>query len=164
MQQHNILSCIIIFLLILFSQQYNPISCTVNNYYFTFIKDDTIYKVHGLWPESCKECISCGYPSCCMNNVTYTYPQDPTNFIKNNWFYSITHNECNGVRDIILFEHEFYKHGTCMNIHNTTQYLDIIINLYNKYYEKYVVANCIDHHQLWLYLDSNHNYVKTLCV
>lgn len=93
--------------------KYSPIQCTITNYDFTFIYDNTSksFKIHGLWPEICIECISCGYPSCCnINSINYTYPYDPTNFIVDNWYSSESNEECTGKRNVILFEHEFYKH------------------------------------------------------
>jgi ribonuclease I len=142
---------------------YSPSKCEVSSYYFTFLRQDGVFKVHGLWPESCEECQSCGYPSCCNRILEYVYPNDPSDFIKNNWFKSLNHNECNGDTNIILFEHEYYKHGSCMDVSNTTQYLNDVILLFDNYYSKYVAQHCEGHEQLWLYLDENKQYVKTLC-
>lgn len=141
---------------------YNPYECDIESYYFTFLRDGDIFKVHGLWPESCAQCEECGYPSCCIE-LDYVYPEDPTNFIDEKWFYSLTHNDCNGEDNVILFEHEYYKHGTCMDINNTTDYLNIVIDLYDKYYDDNVNNKCDGYHQLWLYLDENKDIIDTLC-
>jgi ribonuclease I len=146
---------------------YHPSYCTVENYLFTFIKDNETYKVHGLWPEACKECRTCNYPTCCNNNVTFTEPHDPTNFIKNNWYQSLAHNNCNVCsvsKYIPLFEHEFYTHGTCMNIRNTTTYLNVVKSLYEKFNDLIVNNSCGNYHYMMLHLNNNMNFVKTICM
>ena len=78
---------------------YNPSSCSVTNYDFTFIYDDAdkVFKVHGLWAEQCAECLTCGYPSCCNTaNMSYVYPSDPNQvaFLNARWFNATTREEC----------------------------------------------------------------------
>lgn len=147
---------------------YSPNTCTVTNYDFTFLfdKQSQQFKVHGVWPEQCQECIDCGYPSCCnINNINYVYPNDTTNFIKNYWYNTITTEECTGITDVILFEHEFYKHISCTNLKTTNDFLKLVIFLYNAYYDKYVYNKCIGYNQLWLNLDNNFMYNnKTICL
>lgn len=147
---------------------YNPNICTITNYDFTFLfdKETQQFKIHGIWPEQCQECINCGYPSCCnINNINYMYPNDTTNFIKNYWYNTITTEECTGKKNVILFEHEFYKHISCTNLKTTNEFLELVIFLYNAYYEQYVYNKCVGYTQLWLNLDSNfmHNN-KTICL
>lgn len=144
---------------------YSPSVCTVDSYYFTFIFDNKTdaYKVHGLWPESCSECSTCGYPSCCNSSIHYEYPSDPDNFIIRNWFNTTTTEECFGKHDVILFEHEYFKHGSCMGVNNTEDYLDIVIGLYDRYYDQYVNGQCDESDQLWLYLDGDRQYMARLC-
>lgn len=145
---------------------YNPQKCTVTNYDFTFLydKNSSSFKVHGLWPETCAECLNCGYPSCCnIDSIEYVYPNDPTNFITNYWFYVTTTEECIGTQDVILFEHEYYKHISCTNLKTTEEFLKIVMYLYNNYYDKYVQNNCQGYQQLWLNLDENFNYNSTEC-
>lgn len=145
------------------SSTYSPSECTVDSYYFTFLRDSVgDFRVHGLWPESCEQCETCGYPSCCVD-LQYVYPEDPTDFINNKWFYSLSYNDCNGENDVILFEHEYYKHGSCMGVKNTTEYLNYVIELYDEYYDAYVNGKCEGCQQLWLYLNKNENYIGTIC-
>jgi hypothetical protein len=78
---------------------YNPSSCSVTNYDFTFIYDDAdkVFKVHGLWAEQCAECLTCGYPSCCNTaNMSYVHPSDPKQvaFLNARWFNATTREEC----------------------------------------------------------------------
>jgi hypothetical protein len=146
---------------------YSPTSCTVTNYDFTFIydKENEIYKIHGLWPEICAECPECNYPSCCnIENVVYEYPEDPTGFIDDNWYKTLSREECNNLGEVILFEHEYYKHISCTNLKTTDEFLKLVIFLYNNYYDKYVANNCVGYNQLWLNLDENYNYNSTKCL
>lgn len=146
---------------------YSPSTCTITNYDFTFLfdKNSQSFKVHGLWPENCLECSSCGYPSCCnIDCINYTYPDDSTNFIENYWFNSVTTEECTNKKNVILFEHEYYKHISCTNLKTTDEFLKLVIFLYNSYYKDYVYNNCNGYAQLWLNLDSNFIYNnKTKC-
>lgn len=146
--------------------QYSPSTCTVTNYDFTllFDKNDGVFKVHGLWPEQCTECEDCPYPSCCnMDNVYYEYPEDPTNFIQTNWFNSYGREECLGLGEVILFEHEFYKHISCTNIGNTSNFLNLVMRLYNKYNDN-ITSCCTGHEQMWINIDGNFNYNKVKCM
>lgn len=145
---------------------YSPNTCLITDYKFTFIYDkkDSRYKVHGLWPEHCEECLDCGYPSCCnVKNIYYVYPDDPYNFIGNNWYNSTSNEECSGIKNVILFEHEYYKHISCTNITNTNDFLSLIIVLFNKYYYNLVNGKCNNSSQLYLSLDENYEYVDTSC-
>ena len=93
------------------------------------------------------------------------YPNDTTNFIKNYWYNTITTEECTGKKNVILFEHEFYKHISCTNLKTTNEFLELVIFLYNAYYEQYVYNKCVGYTQLWLNLDSNFMYNnKTICL
>jgi ribonuclease I len=146
---------------------YSPNTCNITDYKFTFIfdKKDNRYKVHGLWPEHCEECLDCGYPSCCnVNNIFYTYPNDTYKFIDYNWYNSTTNEECTGKKNVILFEHEYYKHISCTDITNTNDFLYLVSNLYNKYYDDYVNKKCGGTSQLYLSLDNDFNYVNTICL
>jgi ribonuclease I len=148
------------------NSSYSPTKCTPTNYDLTFLYDNnsTSWKIHGIWPEICAECTTCGYPQCCnINNVKYEYPNDPTNFIQQYWYNVTTKEECLGLQDVILFEHEYYKHISCSNIGNTTSYLNLMIQLYKKYYSDYIVNQCNGSDQLWINLDQNFNYIKTTC-
>lgn len=144
----------------LLKTQYSPSECNVTHYSFTFLYDNSTnnFKIHGLWAEQCSQCYSCGYPTCCNIYINYTYPNDPDNFIEKYWFNSITNEECTNKKNVILFEHEYYKHISCTNLTTTDDFLQLIIILYNKYYNNYVYKKCLNYDQLWLSLDNNYNY------
>ena len=146
---------------------YSPTSCTITNYMLTFIYDDnsSSFKVHGLWPEECAECVECSYPSCCnIDDVIYEYPYDPTNFIDNYWYNTTTTESCTGEENVILFEHEYYKHISCTDIGNTTNFLNLTMDLYDYYYDDYVNGKCNGYDELWLNLDANYDYILTECM
>jgi len=161
-----IVICAIVYPFIKSIKNYSPTKCTVTNYDLTFLFDQNsqTFKVHGLWAEICTECPSCSYPSCCnIKNITYEYPDDPSNFIGNYWFNTTTKEECMGISDVILFEHEYYKHISCTNIGNTTNFLNLMIQLYNKYYVSNVTTNCKGYNQLWINIDQDFNYNNLTC-
>ena len=156
---------------------YSPPSCRVTNYDFTFIYDDRekVFKVHGLWPEQCAECMACGYPSCCnMANISYVYPTDPdqVTFLSVRWFNATTKAECykrsdNKRSDLIpLFEHEFFKHASCTPFRQSaSEFVQQVMQLYDKYYVTHVENQCSGYKQLWLNLDGNFGYNNvTKCI
>lgn len=147
---------------------YSPSVCTITNYKFTFLFDHKTnsFKVHGLWPDSCAECPSCSYPSCCnMDQIVYEEPDDPTNFIPTKWYNTTAHNDCGNGEKVQLFEHEYIKHISCdSKIITTTDFLNKVIDLYDKYYYGYVNGKCKNYDQLWLSLDEDYIYVTTDCV
>lgn len=165
------LFALLIFSVYLFTYQpiykYSPSTCTITNYKFTFIFDgsEQRFKVHGIWPDGCKECPECSYPSCCnLQNVVYTDPYDPTNFIGTNWFTTQTSDGCAiSQNKVTLFEHEYYKHISCTNLKSTTDFLNLAITLYDKYYDKYVTSNCNGSDEIWLDLDNNFGYQGFEC-
>lgn len=165
------LFALIIFSIYLLTYQpiykYSPTTCTITNYKFTFIydKSEQRFKVHGVWPDGCEECPECSYPSCCnLQNVIYTDPYDPTNFIGTNWFQTQTSDGCGQFQNkVTLFEHEYYKHISCSDLKSTTDFLNLAESLYNKYYDKYVTCNCKGSDEIWLDLDNNFNYVDFEC-
>lgn len=146
---------------------YSPEICTITNYKFTFIYDqnETRFKVHGIWPDGCEECLNCAYPSCCnIQNIIYNDPYDPNNFINKNWFQTQTSDGCNVKQNkVSLFEHEYYKHISCTNIKTTTDFLNLAESLYEKYYETYVVGFCNKKNEIWINLDKNFDYVDYEC-
>ena len=154
---------------------YSPASCNVTNYDFTFIYDDNekAFKVHGLWPEACGECLACGYPSCCdASNMSYVFPRDPGQiaFLNARWFNATTKEECvnvgNGDDLVPLFEHEFFKHASCTPFRqNTSRFVEQVMRLYDEYYATHVENRCAGYNQLWLNLDGNFAYNNiTKCV
>ena len=149
------------------NMKYSPDICTPIEYKFTFIfdKKENRFKCHGIWSDKCLECPTCSYPTCCNNNkLIYTDPYDPTNFIQRNWFNSTSHEDCSDNRKVSLFEHEYFKHISCTNITNTTDFLNLAIYLYDLYYYEYVNDHCNGYNEIWLDLDENFNYVLTECV
>ena len=150
---------------------YSPAGCNVTNYDFTFIydEDEHVFKVHGLWPEQCAECLTCGYPYCCdTTNMSYVYPSDPVQitFLHERWFNATTREECFNKRiektrnDLVpLFEHEFFKHASCTPFRQSaSQFVQQVMRLYNEYYATHVESQCAGHKQLWLNLDGNFAY------
>lgn len=162
------------------SSQYSPASCNVTNYDFTFIYDDgeKAFKVHGLWPEECAECLTCGYPSCCdASNMSYVFPSDPGQiaFLEARWFNATTQEECfNKSVDhkrikgdsVSLFEHEFFKHASCTPFRQSaSQFVEQVMRLYDEYYATHVENRCAGYNQLWLNLDGNFAYNNvTKCI
>ena len=160
---------------------YSPASCNVTNYDFTFIYDESekVFKVHGLWPEQCAECLTCGYPSCCAaTNMSYVFPSDPEQvaFINTRWFNATTKEEClNNKRfryddednDLVsLLEHEFFKHASCTTLRQSaSDFVEQVMRLYDKYYAMHVENQCAGYKQLWLNLDGNFEYNNvTKCI
>ena len=162
------------------SPSYSPASCNVTNYDFTFIYDDgeKAFKVHGLWPEQCGECLTCGYPSCCATkNMRYVFPSDPKQvaFINTRWFNATTQEECfnkkrnkniKGDDEVPLFEHEFFKHASCTALRQSaSDFVQQVMRLYDEYYVTRVENRCAGYKQLWLNLDGNFVYNNvTKCI
>jgi len=150
------------------SSQYSPASCNATNYDFTFIYDEgeKAFKVHGLWPEQCVECLTCGYPSCCdTKDVSYVFPSDPEQvaFLNARWFNATTQEECLNKRirgDLVpLFEHEFFKHASCTAFRQSaSDFVEQVMRLYDEYYTMRVENRCAGYKQLWLNLDGNFAY------
>ena len=154
---------------------YSPTSCNVTNYDLTFIYDENekAFKVHGLWPEQCAECLTCGYPSCCdASNMSYVFPRDTVQiaFLNARWFNATTKEECvnvgNGDNLVPLFEHEFFKHASCTPFRqNTSRFVEQVMRLYDEYYATHVENRCAGYNQLWLNLDGNFSYNNvTKCI
>ena len=161
---------------------YNPSSCSVTNYDFTFIYDDAdkVFKVHGLWAEQCAECLTCGYPSCCNTaNMSYVHPSDPKQvaFLNARWFNATTREECFNKRignkrignkrikhednedEVSLFEHEFFKHASCTAWRQSaSEFVEQVMRLYDTYYATHVANQCGGYSQLWLNLDDKFAY------
>jgi ribonuclease I len=160
------------------SYSYSPVSCSVTNYDFTFIFDEneSAFKVHGLWPEQCAECLTCGYPSCCdATNMSYVFPSDPGQiaFLNTRWFNATTQEEClnkhfrDNDNDLVpLFEHEFFKHASCTVFRqNASEFVEQVMRLYETHYKTHVENQCAGYKQLWLNLDGNFAYNNvTKCI
>lgn len=154
------------------SCSYSPTICNVTNYDLTFIYDDNekVFKVHGLWPEQCGECITCGYPSCCNAvNMSYVFPSDPGQiaFLNERWFNGTTKEECSESGEIVpLFKHEFFKHASCTPFRRSaSDFVQQIMQLYDAYYATHVENQCAGYKQLWLNLDGSFAYNNvTKCI
>ena len=164
------------------SPSYSPASCNVTNYDLTFIYDDDekAFKVHGLWPEQCGECLTCGYPSCCdTKNMSYVFPSDAKQitFLNARWFNGTTQEECfnksnksnksnEGDDKVSLFEHEFFKHASCTALRQSaSEFVGQVMRLYDAYYATHVENRCAGYKQLWLNLDGNFAYNNvTKCI
>jgi len=155
---------------------YSPVNCNITNYDFTFIYEESekSFKVHGLWPEQCAECLTCGYPSCCLaGNMSYVYPSDPDliSFLNTRWFNATTKEEClnvgNGNDNMVsLFEHEFFKHASCTSLRQSaSEFVEQVMRLYDEYYVTHVENQCVGYNQLWLNLNGNFEYNNvTKCI
>ena len=146
-------------------------------YLFTFLYDQTRYKVHGLWPEEYAECPECSYPSCCDMAFPYSEPEDPNGFIAANWYNSTSTNSCfseaknevgfaseaKNEEKISLFEHEYIKHGICIKgVNTSTDYLNLVIDLYDVYYNETADQLCSSG-QLWISLDEDFQWLGYQC-
>jgi len=95
---------------------YSPKICTVTTYIFAFVWNQQEYKIHGLWPNSCAQCNSCGYPSCCIAPKSSIFNQ--SEFVDKYWLNGLDESKdsvCNQTTHY-LYEHEAFKHGSCMNL------------------------------------------------
>lgn len=153
------------------SFSYTPTSCNVTQYVFSFLWSSTSneYKVHGLWPNVCDECSSCGYPSCC-SNASYYPPtiQSNTDFIEQHWYNSTAKDDCsaNG-QHIPLFQHEYQKHGSCAHFSTSDEYAGNVSTLFDKYRD--VATNMHDmcqplSQQPWLYLNGDYQLQSAACM
>ena len=80
------------------AQHYHPPLCTPMDWDFAMFSGN---QIHGLWPQQCGECPSCGYPTYCRNvkyNSTILEYFEP--YISEHW-------------NSTLWEHEWLKHGSC---------------------------------------------------
>jgi len=138
------------------SENYHPNTCTIDQYVFAFVWNGTHQLVHGLWPDICDECTTCGYPTCCGVNSDYKYIQPSnTTFIENYWLNGLTPSKIStcGMTSTTLFQHEVIKHGSCMSYSDTDtdtnnntdtdseKYLSTVENLYWKM-EKTIIETC----------------------
>ncbi len=93
---------------------YHPPFCEPTSFIFALLwfAPQQEWKIHGLWPETCKECENCGYPSYCRKNSIYFNVTDIKKLeheIQTLWY------PLQG-----LVEHEWIKHGGCDG--NVTEY------------------------------------------
>jgi len=113
-------------------ENYHPKICKIITFIFALIYENT-YKVHGLWPNSCSECIQCGYPTCCQK-VNFNDTIRDIKFIENYWLDGLKNNkhiECNLTMDN-LYKYEFVKHGSCMDS-DINNYINTVSKIYYQY-------------------------------
>jgi ribonuclease I len=125
------------------AENYHPNFCNVNKYIFAFVKIGNEYKIHGLWPDECKECETCGYPTCCnMKKFGNTTQPKDKKFLEEHWLETKIHHKIQtcGKEVDELIEHEIIKHASCMNMH-VDEYIMKVKELFYKYHD-YVVNNC----------------------
>ena len=139
------------------SENYHPNNCTVNTYKFAFLWDNNSqnYKIHGLWPDECDQCVTCGYPTCCNTNLNYTIITN-NSFIDKWWYDNDEQGVTCGSKTTHLFEHEVLKHGSCVGIGlNNEEYLNLVEDLFYNYYN-YTDTYCKNNEEN-CYLNLNKN-------
>lgn len=141
---------------VLSNEIYHPSICTIEKYNFAFIWNGTHHQVHGLWPDLCKECETCSYPTCCNMSIykDFTMPID-TQFIDENWYGGESHMKINTceLTATTLFEHEVLKHASCMGLFST-DYMNTVASLYYKYLS-HIENTCIPEKDCEIYLNGD---------
>ena len=86
--------------------------CTILSYIFAFVLEKNSYKIHGLWPETCK----IGYPECCPLQQSKYFNQ--TEFVQDYWLNGLNKSKSSVCNQTVyyLYEHEAIKHGACINL------------------------------------------------
>lgn len=141
---------------------YSPKICSVTSFLLSLVYNTTDYQIHGLWPEVCKECKTCGYPSCCQIYPNSSFQQ--TQFIKDYWLDGLNPTkltECN-TTTFRLYEHEAIKHGSCMGL-NTNDYVLETSKVFYRY-QNSLQLYCQNKTNCDLYLDANYNIVKIIAL
>lgn len=117
------------------SENYHPLLCDIQQYVFAFLWNGSDYQIHGLWPDQCKECMTCGYPTCCNSSKFASSYQEPSDisFVKEYWYGGLQKKsspiETCGIKAFTLLEHEVVKHGSCMN-YFTDEYVAKVKEVY----------------------------------
>ena len=125
------------------AQNYHPSPqyCTISQYNLFFLKTDTEYKLHELWPNVCEQCIECEYPTCCdpgrLNFTIENLPALEMKFLEDKWYRDSARFPCSEDSNymVSLFEHEYFKHASCIGIiKDTTDFLELAMTLWYKYH------------------------------
>ena len=104
---------------------YHPAVCDPTSFIFALLwfSPESTWKIHGLWPETCKECENCGYPSYCRLTTTH-FNESTIKKLRNKldalWYPG------NG-----LIEHEWMKHGSCDGNVTEFVYFNTTLALWN---------------------------------
>ncbi len=138
MSNIKILVIIIILICVYFFFFYDTQPNESKKYILTFKYDNRLnrYMIHGLWLDNVTHC-----------DGEYVIPDDKNNFIKNNWY-----DRNVNAKENTLFKYEYIKHGTCFGV-TTNEYADLVKDLYDKHYDKYIKNNKSNTKEIWLYMD-----------
>lgn len=134
---------------------YCPKICNITSYIFAFVLYQQEYKIHGLWPNSCAECNSCGYPTCCIGLKSEYFNQ--SKFVHQYWLNGLDESinfVCNQTTHY-LYEHEAYKHGSCMNL-SVNDYVLKTKSVFEKFHDQ-LKDLCAGKSNCNLYLDGSYN-------
>ncbi len=104
------------------------------------------YMIHGLWPQINYT----NYPIYCTN-VSYTFPVEPLLSEMNTYW-----NSC----DNSLWEHEWSKHGSCVQVQtNITEnnFFNMTLNLFLE--NKNLLNKCTDTNCILACFDLNYNII-----
>ena len=141
------------------SENFHPKYCTVTKYVFAFVREGEDVKVHGLWPDVCKQCSTCGYPTCCNIEefMNFTMPEN-VDFLDEHWLNArLPHKiQTCGVTATTLIEHEVLKHASCMNM-RSDEYVALVEKLFYQNF-KYIDRNC--DHECEIYLAENFSIIE----
>jgi len=134
---------------------YSPKICTVTTYIFAFVWNQQEYKIHGLWPNSCAQCSSCGYPTCCSAPKSVYFNQ--SEFVDKYWLngLDIDKNSVCNQTTTFLYQHEAFKHGSCMNL-SVNDYVLKTRAIFEKYQDQ-LPSLCNGQSECNLYLTANFN-------
>lgn len=86
---------------------YHPEFCEPTAFIFAllWLSPESTWKIHGLWPQTCKQCENCGYPSYCRSNVVH-FNESAIKTLHDR-MYKLWYP------DKGLIQHEWLKHGSC---------------------------------------------------
>lgn len=154
------------------AQNYHPSprSCAVSQYYLVFLRGDIEYKLHGLWPNVCGQCTECGYPTCCdpgrLNFTIQNLPVLDRKFLEDKWYRDSARLPCSNDDSymVSLFEHEYYKHASCIDmVRDTTDFVELAMTLWYRYHSVLSTTHCYSSKQIKLSLDDQFNLHDVIC-
>lgn len=118
-------------------ENYHPKRCTILSYRLALLRDspDQSWLIHGLWPEVCEECPSCGYPTFCNPRAVWNQTAlDPiAQTIQTLWYPGVP------LPNNTLIVHEWLKHGSCTDL-TELEYFNTTICLYRNMQEQGMIA------------------------
>ena len=128
------------------SETYHPSECSISSYRLQYINNEEL-KLHGLWPEKCCQCDSCGYPTYCKNTTLNQSSLGKELIDTINEVYA---NDT--ISSLQLSEHEYLKHGSCTDTSESEFFL-LSIRLFERYRQ---YSPCV-------LLDNNFNILNETC-